>query len=318
MCGDKRPNAADVMTDGPGTLPKASISGSSSMTSISGSLSMTDIRKRIDAIDLTVREQLLQRLECSRLVAESKLESGDYGVCRPDREVQMTARLSAGMPETLRKHYIPVLKKIIAESRSYQYDLIYNKKKDELLEKYGYLLAEAEAAAAAAAGSRQKEAGTLRLRVTVPAGADAVSQIITAVYDCGLKLKNLTIRPCAALGAVATSQPDAASQPCPAPQSDAAAASRSEGASQLCAAPRSGAVSNTDIEPLKSFAGHQDSGTICKDCSGAECPASGQETASLAGHEDVSFTISGAISAEALVRLIFRLSDETGPVALDI
>jgi chorismate mutase len=300
------------------------------MASISGSLSMTEIRKRIDAIDLTVREQLLQRLECSRLVAESKLESGDYGVCRPDREVQMTARLSAGMPETLRKHYIPVLKKIIAESRSYQYDLIYNKKKDELLEKYGYLLAEAEAAAAAAAGSRQKEAGTLRLRVTVPAGADAVSQIITAVYDCGLKLKNLTIQPCAALGAVATSQPDAASQPvatsqsdaasqpCPAPQSDAAAASRSDGASQLCAAPRSGAVSNTDIEPLKSFAGHQESGTICKDCSGAECPASGQETASLAGHEDVSFTISGAISAEALVRLIFRLSDETGPVALDI
>jgi hypothetical protein len=77
-------------------------------------------------------------------------------------------------------------------------------------------------------------------------------------------------------------------------------------------------VSNTDIEPLKSFTGHQDFGTICKDCSGAECPASGQETASLAGHEDVSFTISGAISAEALVRLIFRLSDETGPVALDI
>ena len=316
MCGDKRPNAVDVMTDGSGSLPMASITGSSSMTSISGSLSMADIRKRIDAIDLTVREQLLQRLECSRLVAESKLESGDYGVCRPDREVQMTARLSAGMPETLRKHYIPVLKKIIAESRSYQYDLIYNKKKDELLEKYGYLLAEAEEAAAA--GSRQKEARTLRLRVTVPAGADAVSQIITAVYDCGLKLKNLTIQPCAALGAVATSQPDAAPQPCPAPQSDAVAASRSDGASQLCAAPRSGAVSNTDIEPLKSFAGHQDSGTICKDCSGAECPASGQETASLAGHEDVSFTISGAISAEALVRLIFRLSDETGPVALDI
>ena len=87
-------------------------------------MSLDEIRKDIDAIDLQLRELLMQRFDCSARVAKSKLESGDITVYRPDREVQILEKLGESIPEDRRSCYLSVLRKIMEASRTYQYGMI--------------------------------------------------------------------------------------------------------------------------------------------------------------------------------------------------
>ena len=160
-------------------------------------VTLSVIRERIDAVDNAIRELLLDRLECSKLVAEYKISSGDYSVYRPDREEEMVRRLSADVPEVLRKHYISSLKAIISESRAYQYDLIFDRKKEEVLAKVMKSLTEKTGDGGSTnCGSevsvKMKGAcsGAVNIRMTNLNVTEAVPRTIAAINDYGFKLES--------------------------------------------------------------------------------------------------------------------------------
>ena len=49
-------------------------------------MKLEEVRQKIDAIDPQIRELLMERLDCSRLVAETKQAAGETNIYRPDRE----------------------------------------------------------------------------------------------------------------------------------------------------------------------------------------------------------------------------------------
>ena len=57
-------------------------------------MKLEDVRKKIDAIDPKIRELLMERLDCSKMVAEAKQEAGETNVYRADREQAIISRLS--------------------------------------------------------------------------------------------------------------------------------------------------------------------------------------------------------------------------------
>ena len=117
-----------------------------------GMVTLEEVRERIDEIDLKLRDLLMQRLECSRMAAEAKAAGGKAAeaedskteasgaackvpvksgsrmagesVYRPEREAEIVRRLSDGVSEELLPYYIPVVEKIIEQSRRYQTRLL--------------------------------------------------------------------------------------------------------------------------------------------------------------------------------------------------
>ena len=87
-------------------------------------MDLDKIRKEIDTIDLELRELLMKRLDCSAKVAESKLESGNTTIYRPEREAEILSHLSEGVPEDRISCYLSVVRKIMETSRTYQYGKI--------------------------------------------------------------------------------------------------------------------------------------------------------------------------------------------------
>lgn len=87
-------------------------------------MSLDEIRKEIDRIDLEIRELLLRRLDCSRRVAEIKMEDAHPVIYRPEREKAILGSLGSGMPDDIRACYVPAARKIIETSRMHQYDLL--------------------------------------------------------------------------------------------------------------------------------------------------------------------------------------------------
>lgn len=160
-------------------------------------VTLSVIRERIDAVDNAIRELLLDRLECSKLVAEYKISSGDYSVYRPDREEEMVRRLSADVPEVLRKHYISSLKAIISESRAYQYDLIFDRKKEEVLAKVMKSLTEktgdggsTNCGSEVSVKIKGSCSGAVSIRMTNLNVTEAVPRTIAAINDYGFKLES--------------------------------------------------------------------------------------------------------------------------------
>ncbi|MDO4183076.1 MAG: chorismate mutase [Coriobacteriia bacterium] len=87
---------------------------------------ISHIRKNIDAIDLQIRELLMQRMDCSYQVAQAKQAAGSTDIYRAEREQAILDDLGEGIPEERRAQYLAVVRKITETSRMYQYGLIYD------------------------------------------------------------------------------------------------------------------------------------------------------------------------------------------------
>ena len=84
---------------------------------------LSEVRARIDAIDEEIRRLLMERLDCSRDAAIAKAAEGQSSTLQSSREREMLERLGAPVPEERRAEYLAVVKKIVATSRMYQYEL---------------------------------------------------------------------------------------------------------------------------------------------------------------------------------------------------
>lgn len=89
-------------------------------------MELKDVRRKIDEIDPQIRDLLMKRLDCSRLVAEAKKEAGSTDIYRADREEAILKRLGEGIPEDRKKGYLAVVRKIMETSRMYQYGLLFD------------------------------------------------------------------------------------------------------------------------------------------------------------------------------------------------
>lgn len=86
---------------------------------------LSEIRVDIDRIDAEIKKILMERLDCSTEVVESKIRDRNYVINRPEREAAMLERLGKDVPENRRKGYLSVVRKIIETSRMYQYGVIF-------------------------------------------------------------------------------------------------------------------------------------------------------------------------------------------------
>lgn len=81
-------------------------------------MELTQIREMINALDDTMHQTFLQRLNCSAQVAEVKLQTGDC-VYKPQREQEILARFSGEEDEAVL--YRLYIRKVMQLSRYYQY-----------------------------------------------------------------------------------------------------------------------------------------------------------------------------------------------------
>ena len=89
-------------------------------------MTLEEARRQIDALDLEIRGLLMRRMDMSRAVAESKKRSGDLTVYRPEREREILLSLGKDVPEERRGSLLAVVRKILQQSRAYQYSLFYD------------------------------------------------------------------------------------------------------------------------------------------------------------------------------------------------
>ena len=89
-------------------------------------MELTEIRNKIDALDEEIKALLLQRLACSKEVAEAKAEKGETEIYRADREEAILERLGNDVPEVVRREYLAIVRKIMETSRMYPYGLVYD------------------------------------------------------------------------------------------------------------------------------------------------------------------------------------------------
>ena len=85
-------------------------------------MKLDQVREKIDAIDPQIRSLLMERLDCSKMVAEAKQEAGETNIYRADREQAILKKLSQGVPEDR----LPVVRKIMETSRMYQYGMLFD------------------------------------------------------------------------------------------------------------------------------------------------------------------------------------------------
>lgn len=84
---------------------------------------MNEIRARIDEIDGQIKELFLARMDCARLVAQTKAErSGDVFV--PQREAEIIQGRTADVDGAFRARYADFLTGLMRISRNYQYSLL--------------------------------------------------------------------------------------------------------------------------------------------------------------------------------------------------
>lgn len=87
-------------------------------------MKIEEVRGIIDEIDLQVRDLLMKRLNCSKMIAESKVADGGKDVFQPEREKFILTHLSDSVPQECRNLYVAVMKRILETSRMYQYHII--------------------------------------------------------------------------------------------------------------------------------------------------------------------------------------------------
>ena len=84
---------------------------------------MNEIRARIDEIDGQIKELFLARMDCARLVAQTKAERGG-DVFVPQREAEIIQGRTADVDGAFRARYADFLTGLMRISRNYQYSLL--------------------------------------------------------------------------------------------------------------------------------------------------------------------------------------------------
>lgn len=143
-------------------------------------MKLEDVRKKIDAIDPKIRELLMERLDCSKMVAEAKQEAGETNVYRADREQAIIARLSEEVPEDRKAEYISVIRKIMETSRMYQYGMLF----DWNPELFGKLIQNV---------TIPENCTQVVARLTRPDHPNAMSSILSMVGDYGYNMKYMEL-----------------------------------------------------------------------------------------------------------------------------
>ena len=143
-------------------------------------MKLEEVRKKIDTIDPQIRELLMERLDCSQMVAEAKQEAGETNVYRADREQAIIARLSEEVPENRRAEYISVIRKIMETSRMYQYGMLFDWNPD--------LFAQLVETVTIPERCTQVVA-----RLTRPDHPNAMSSILSMVGDYGYNMKYMEL-----------------------------------------------------------------------------------------------------------------------------
>lgn len=143
-------------------------------------MELTEIRKKIDTLDEEIKVLLLQRLVCSKEVAEVKAEQGETEIYRADREEAILERLGRNVPEELRREYLAIVRKIMETSRMYQYGLLYT-----------WNPAQYEALFASV--PYEVPSQKVKLRLTRPNRPNAMSSILSMVGDYGYNMEKMEL-----------------------------------------------------------------------------------------------------------------------------
>lgn len=91
---------------------------------------LKDIRQDINTVDTQIRELFLKRMNLALEVAQTKAQTNDK-ILKPEREAEIIATRSSGVPEALRLKYISLLQSIMRTSREYQYREILSLRPDK-------------------------------------------------------------------------------------------------------------------------------------------------------------------------------------------
>lgn len=143
-------------------------------------MKLEEVRAKIDAIDPQLRKLIMERLDCSRQVAEIKFANGETTIYRADREKAILERLGQGVPADRVTEYLAAVKKIMETSRMYQYGLLYDW--DPTL--FDPL---AEGIDITPGGYR------VRVRMTLPDQPNAMSSILSMIGDYGFNMQYLEV-----------------------------------------------------------------------------------------------------------------------------
>lgn len=84
---------------------------------------LKDIRTDINAVDEQIRGLFMKRMALALEVAKTKANTNDK-ILKPDREAEIIATRSQGMPDEIRLKYVALLQSMMRASREYQYSEI--------------------------------------------------------------------------------------------------------------------------------------------------------------------------------------------------
>ncbi|MCB6366983.1 prephenate dehydratase [Intestinibacillus massiliensis] len=84
---------------------------------------LKDIRTDINAVDEQIRDLFMKRMALALEVAQTKANTNDK-ILKPDREAEIIATRSQGMPDEIRLKYVALLQSMMRASREYQYSEI--------------------------------------------------------------------------------------------------------------------------------------------------------------------------------------------------
>ncbi len=142
--------------------------------------SLDIIRKEIDAIDESIKELLMKRLDCSEQVIASKIESKNYVIFRADREIAMLEKLGEGVPENRKPGYLSVVRKVIETSRMYQYGVLY----ENVPELYENLIKGL---------TIPEETSSITMQLTRPNIPNSMSAILSMIGDYGYNMDQMKL-----------------------------------------------------------------------------------------------------------------------------
>ncbi len=83
-------------------------------------MDLSEVRVNIDRVDNEIKRLFEERMHLSDEVARCKAETED-AIYKPDREVEIIERLTAGVDPSIKMEYTALIKRIMEVSRKYQY-----------------------------------------------------------------------------------------------------------------------------------------------------------------------------------------------------
>lgn len=87
-------------------------------------MNLDEIRVKIDAIDTQMKPLFLERMGCSKQVAEAKTAMGSDSVFVLERELAIIEKRAADVDASLYDEYVAFLRHLMSVSRRYQYGLM--------------------------------------------------------------------------------------------------------------------------------------------------------------------------------------------------